>query len=53
MRYYLCKQRTNGEEGMYKNTVENDKKYFNFPALLSCKQENSAENRAEKFKIYK
>ena len=37
---------------MYKNRVENDIKFFEIPALLSCEWGNSAENGAGKFKIY-
>ena len=38
---------------MYKNRVENNRKFFwNFRTLLSCKRGNSAENGAGKFKIY-
>ena len=29
---------------MYKNRVENNRKNFEIPTLLSCKQGNSAEN---------
>ena len=36
---------------MYKNRVKNDGIFFEIPTLLSCKQENQAENRAGKFKI--
>ena len=32
-------------QGMYKNRVENDRNFFEIPALLSCEQGNSAENR--------
>ena len=37
---------------MYKNRVENDRKMFEIPTLLSCKRGNSAENEAGKFKEY-
>ena len=30
------------DQGMYKNRVENDRKSFEIPALLSCKRGNSA-----------
>ena len=43
---YTCKQ------GMYKNRVENDRIFFEIPALLSCERGNPAENGAGKFKIY-
>ena len=39
-------------QGMYKNRVENDIKFFEIPTLLSCERENAAENEARKFKIY-
>ena len=37
---------------MYKDRVENDRKTFEIPALLSCERGNSAENRVGKFKKY-
>ena len=32
------------KHGMYKNRVENDRNFFETPAVLSCEQGNSAEN---------
>ena len=37
---------------MYKNRVENNRFFFEIPALLYCKRENLAENGAGKFTIY-
>ena len=39
-------------QSMYKNRVENDRNCFGIPTILSCKQGNSAENRAGKLKKY-
>ncbi len=38
--------------GMYNYRVENDRMFFEIPALLSCGQGNQAGNKAGKFKIY-
>ena len=35
-----------------KNRVENNRNFFEIPALLSCERGNPAENGAGKFKIY-
>ena len=37
---------------MYNNRVENDRIFFEIPALLSCGQGNPAENGVGKFKKY-
>ena len=39
-------------QGMDKNRVESDRKFFKIPALLSCERGNSAENGMGIFKIY-
>ena len=38
---------------MYKNRVENGRKIYDIPTLLSCEQGNSAENEVGKLKIYR
>ena len=40
------------QEGMYKNRVKNDRKYFEIPTLSSCERGNPAENGAGKIKSY-
>ena len=37
---------------MFKDRVENDRKFFEMPTHLSCEQGNSSEKGAGKFKIY-
>ena len=39
------------KHGMYKNRVENDRNFFETPAVLFCERGNSAENKMGKFKI--
>ena len=44
--------KSNPQQGMYKNRVENDRNFFEIPALLSCEPGNPTENRVGKLKKY-